>query len=336
MKTETLSSISARTGWSITTISRVLNGKGDKYRIPKSTQEAVMHEVRRCGYVPAGTAQNLRNGKTGLIGLLLPSVANPFFADMASVIISEMYKESYTTIVVDTMEDESYLLESMKTLLSRQVEGIIAAPSGEEGLMAEKINNSLPVVLVDRYYEGTTLSYVTANNYQGSFDATEYLIEMGHRRIACLQGATSSMPNKERVRGYVEAMKGEGLSDYILLSGNEFSIRNGYLETKLLLGRREIPTAIFTLSNTILLGAIKAIREAGLRIPEDISLLTFDDNLYMDYMTPVITRVSQPVDDMARLASKLLLDSLSSADRVASQLRLAPALILGESVRRIR
>ena len=332
MKTETLRSIAQRTGYSMTTVSRVISGKSDRYRISSAAREKIMVEVRRCGYTPLSVAQHLRKTQTGLIGLLLPSVSNPFFADMASVIITELHKRHYTTIVMDTMEDDENFLDCLKSMVARQVEGIIAVPCGSDGTMVEKVNEHTPVVLVDRFYENTSLSFVTTNNYQGSLDATRYLIDSGHRRIACIQGATSSMPNKERVKGYLDAMKAEGLSEHISLSGSEFSIRNGYLETKLLLFGENPPTAIFALSNTILLGALKAIRESRLDIPGDIALVTFDDNLYMDYMTPVISRISQPVVDMASLASKLLLDALESPSAGVTQLRLSPSLIKGESV----
>lgn len=335
MKSETLSKIAGRLGLSTTTISRVLNDKAEKYRIPKETCDLVRAEVRRCGYVLPSVAQNLRNVKSGLIGLMLPAVSNPFFADMAGVIISEMNKRRYTTIVVDTMEDEANQADSIKALMSRQVEGIIAAPCGDDSLYLEKVNESVPVVLVDRFYKDTTLPYVTTNSYQGSLMATRHLIANGHRKIACIQGATLSMPNRERVKGYEDAMKAENLQDNICVVGNDFSIQNGYLETKILLTSPSRPTAIYALSNTILLGACKAIREASLRVPEDISIIAFDNNLYMDYMIPVITRISQPVDDMARLASKILLDKLDTASLRVSQLRLAPTLIQGESVLRI-
>ena len=335
MKSETLKTISARTGYSVTTLSRVINGKAGKYRISKATADAVMAEVRRCGYSPFPAVGTSRKSRSGLIGLLLPSVSNPFFADMASVIISEMYRRHYTTIVLDTMEDEAIFIDSVKTMVSRQVEGIIAVPCGSDPTLLEQVGEHTPVVLVDRFYEGTSLSFVTTNNYEGSLEATRYLLSKGHKDIACIQGATSSMPNQERVKGYTDAMKAASLSSNISVSGNEFSIRNGYLETKLLLSRGNAPTAIFALSNTILLGSFKAIREAGLRVPQDVSLITFDDNLYMDYMTPAITRVGQPVEDMASLAAKLLLDALESPGNGPSQLRLSPTPIQGASVRQI-
>ena len=320
-----------RLGYSATTISRVLSGKAEKYRISPDTVNAVLREARRCNYSPSVAAQSLRTRRSNTIGLLLPSVANPYFADMASVIITELNSAGYTTIVVDTMESEQRLSESARSHISRQVDGILAVPCGEKGMDLEMLSAQIPVVLIDRYYEDTSLPYVTTNNYQGGLDATRHLLSRGHTRISCIQGVQSSMPNKERVRGYVKAMEDEGLAQDIDIIGNEFSVQNGYLETKLLMSRAQRPTAIFALSNTIMLGALKAIREAGLRIPEDVALISFDNNLYMDYMTPSITRISQPVEDMAKLAVKILLDKIKGASNCGSQLRLSPIMVAGES-----
>ena len=328
---ETLSTMAERLGYSATTISRVLSGKAEKYRISPDTVDAVLREARRCNYSPSVAAQSLRTRRSNTIGLLLPSVANPYFADMASVIITELNSAGYTTIVVDTMESEQRLSESARSLISRQVDGILAVPCGEKGMDLEMLSAQIPVVLIDRYYEDTSLPYVTTNNYQGGLDATRHLLSRGHTRISCIQGVQSSMPNKERVRGYVKAMEDEGLAQDIDIIGNECSVQNGYLETKLLMSRAQRPTAIFALSNTIMLGALKAIREAGLRIPEDIALISFDNNLYMDYMTPSITRISQPVEDMAKLAVKILLDKIKGASNCGSQLRLSPIMVAGES-----
>lgn len=328
---ETISTMAERLGYSATTISRVLSGKAEKYRISPDTVNAVLREARRCNYSPSVAAQSLRTRRSNTIGLLLPSVANPYFADMASVIITELNSAGYTTIVVDTMESEQRLSESARSLISRQVDGILAVPCGEKGMDLEMLSAQIPVVLIDRYYEDTSLPYVTTNNYQGGLDATRHLLSRGHTRISCIQGVQSSMPNKERVRGYVKAMEDEGLAQDIDIIGNEFSVQNGYLETKLLMSRAQRPTAIFALSNTIMLGALKAIREAGLRIPEDVALISFDNNLYMDYMTPSITRISQPVEDMAKLAVKILLDKIKGASNCGSQLRLSPIMVAGES-----
>ena len=333
---ETLSSISQRTGFSITTVSRVLSGNAEKHRISRSTIEKVLKDAREHNYSPSLVAQSLRTNKTNTIGLLLPSLANPYFADVASVIISEVHRRNYTAIVIDTMENAKTFNDSATLLLSRRVDGIIAVPCGTDSSLIESINdNYLPVVLIDRYYDDTHLSFVTTNNHKGGLMATRHLIGMGHRRIACIQGTITSNPSKERVRGYRDAMIEEGYESDICIVGNEFSIQNGYLETKLLLESDNPPTAIFTLSNTITLGALKAIREASLRIPEDISLLSFDNYSYMDFMEPPITRISQPTEDMGKLATKILFDRIDTVPNNTSQLKLSPSLIAKESVRSI-
>lgn len=332
---ETLSSIAARTGFSISTVSRVLSGNAEKFRISRDTVERILADARSCNYSPSLIAQSLRTNRTNTIGLLLPSLSNPYFAEMASVIIREVNSRDCTTIVMDTMEDEKNFNSSASLLLSRRVDGIIAVPCGKNPSVMEGIDRDyLPVVLVDRYYDGAALSYVTTNNYQGGADGTRHMISAGHRRIACIQGVRDSSPNAERVRGYLDAMEESGLGSLAEVVGDDFSIQNGYLETKLMLERKDRPTAIFALSNTISLGVLKAVREAGLDIPEDISLLAFDDYAYMDYLNPPLTRISQPVEDMAKLATKLLFDRIGGNGAViTSQIKLAPTLISGASVK---
>lgn len=333
---ETLSSIAKRTGFSITTVSRVLSGNAEKHRICKKTIETVLKDAREHNYSPSLVAQSLRTNRTNTIGLLLPSIANPYFADVASVIIPEVHRRGYTAIVIDTMEDEKNFNDSASLLLSRRVDGIIAVPCGTDRSLIESINdNYLPVVLIDRYYDDSHLSYVTTNNHKGGLMATRHLLGMGHKKIACIQGTITSNPSKERVRGYKEAMREAGNENNIRIAGNEFSIQNGYLETKLLLESSDPPTAIFTLSNTITLGALKAIREASFKIPDDISLISFDNFNYMDFLEPPITRISQPTDDMGMLATKILFDRIETCPSSTSQLKLSPALISGESIRSI-
>ena len=333
---ESLSTIAERIGVSVTTVSRVLSGNAGKYRISKATEARIRAEAERCNYAPSLVAQSLRNRQTKTIGLLTPSLANPYFAEMSSVIVSEVHRRGYTTLVIDTMEDESNFSDGFGLMLSRQVEGILAVPCGQDSSKAEKVNRDfVPVMLVDRYYEDSALPYVSTNNYKGGYDATRLLLKAGHRRIACIQGVRSSAPNNERVRGYRDALAEAGLGSESIVTGNEFSIQNGYLEAKLLLSRKDRPTAVFALSNNITLGVLKALKEAHMHIPEDISLVSFDNYSYMDYMEPPITRVSQPVEDMALLATKIMFDRIDGVSTGASQLRLSPTIIQGESVGRL-
>ena len=332
MKT-TLETIARNTGFSKSTISRVLNNKAYASRISKETVDIILNEAERCGYTPNLIAKNLRINKSQTIGLLVPSLANPYFAEIASVIVLESRKYGYTTIVADTMENENMQNAAITNILTRQVDGIIIVPCGSNPAYLEQTNKQCaPIILVDRYYENSPLPYVVTNNFHGGYMATSLLVRNGHKDIACIQGPPAAMTNRKRIAGYMSVLKENHLEDRAIITGNEFSIQNGYLETKLLLNNERRPTAIFALSNNIGLGAIKAIREARLRIPEDISLISFDNYLYLDFLEPPVTRIGQMVDEMGKMAVKLLNESIANHREIKSQIELSPEMIMRDSV----
>lgn len=333
MERMTLVALAERTGLSVTTISRVLSGQAEKYRISPKTVEYIKHEAEQCNYRPNVLAQSLRTKRTRTIGLVVPAISNPFFATIASTIILEAREQGYTVILADAMESAEQEEESIRSLLMRHVDGIIVSSSAENPAYLEQINaTSVPVVLFDRYFPETTLPYVVTDNRRGATEAVSHLLTHGHSRVACICGVRHSEIVQERLRGYVETMSNAGLAEYIRHAGNEFSIQNGYIETKLLLNSSHMPTAIFTMNNTILLGAIKAIKESGLRIPEDISLVSFDDNHYLDYISPPITRIVQPQNELGSIALRIMIRSIEENERSDAHIMLAPNLKVCESV----
>ena len=335
MKKETLVSIAERSGCSISTVSRVLSGNAAKYRISQRTVARVTEEVKRCNYTPSLLAKGLRTNRTDTIGLLIPNIENSFFAGVAGVVIRESRNYNYKVVVVDTQEDERNEQDGLSALLARRVDGIVAAPCGSNSeLFASVQEGGMPLVLIDRYLpDAGMLSYVTTDNYRGAVMATEYLLENGHRRIACIQGTPHSMPVRDRVRGFGDTLRAHGLGDRIVVTGEDFSVQNGYLETTL--AREERPTAIFALSNLILLGVVKAVHESGLRIPDDISVVSFDDNMLFNYLDPAITCIGQPTDEIGTLAVKLLIRAVREPGAAPSHLHLPPSLIIRRSVRNL-
>jgi len=252
-------------------------------------------------------------------------------------VIRESRNYNYKVVVVDTQEDERNEQDGLSALLARRVDGIVAAPCGSNSeLFASVQEGGMPLVLIDRYLpDAGMLSYVTTDNYRGAVMATEYLLENGHRRIACIQGTPHSMPVRDRVRGFGDTLRAHGLGDRIVVTGEDFSVQNGYLETKLALAREERPTAIFALSNLILLGVVKAVHESGLRIPDDISVVSFDDNMLFNYLDPAITCIGQPTDEIGTLAVKLLIRAVREPGAAPSHLHLPPSLIIRRSVRNL-
>ncbi len=336
MKSENnLKSIAKRTGVSISTVSRVLSGKHEQYRISAGTVRRVMNEAKRVNYKPSFLAQSLRTKKTYTIGLVVPSLSNHYFASIASEIIFEARQYGYIVILLDTFEDEENERECINTLLTRNIDGMILVPCGERADFLEEIDQQTPLVLVDRYFEETSLSYVHTDNYQGALDGVNLLIEHGHQRIHCIQGVPHSMPSRERVRGYMDALRASGHGNLSQITGSDYSVTNGYLETKLAIGSPLRPTAIFALSNTILLGAIRAIGESSLRIPDDISILSFDNSPFLDFLHPAITRISQPIKEIGQLAVKILIERLSNNQSVRQQIQLPAQIINGNSIKRL-
>ncbi len=335
MKKSTLADIARLTGLSITTISRVLNGKSEEFRISKSSQEVVLKAVKELDYRPNIAAQNLRSSSMHTIGLLVPRIDNPFFANIASIIIQEAHKYTYPVMVIDTVENPLEEDAALDTLLSRNVDGIIVAPCSDSPDRLREIAEKKPVVLIDRYYEDVDLPYVATDNYSGAVEAVNMLITNGHTDIMCIQGSPLSITSRNRIRGYRDAMVSAGLEECVNIRGNDYSVQNGYIETKLELLSGRAVSAVFALSSTILLGAMKAIEEQGLKVPDDISLVSFDNNVFLDYLNPPITRVCQPVEHIGIVAVKILMDSILGLSTRQPSMLLPPSMITRNSVKSI-
>jgi LacI family transcriptional regulator len=327
--------IAKKTGLSITTVSRVLNGKAEQYRIGKKSQQKIYEVAKELKYIPNQFAASLRTGKTNTIALIIPSLQNPFFADLTSNINAEIRKFGYTTIISDSYENIEIEKKELQQMISRNVDGLIIVPcSNQWDHIKYFYDLGLPIICIDRYFEDLDLPYVSTDNYDGAYNATKYLIENGHSKISCIQGVQHSTPNKLRIKGFKYAMEEAGLVNYIV-TGDEFSIQNGYLETRLLFHQKQMPTAIFALSNTIALGCMKALREMNIRIPDDISLITFDDHPYLDYLETPLSCIAQPVNDISKIAVKFLFSQINKEGNRNKQVLLKPQMKLKMSVKRI-
>lgn len=333
MKKETLDDIVKLTGYSKTTISRVLNGKGAEFRISPDTIERVLATAREINYRPNLLAQTLRKKSGNTLGLAVPHLSNPFFASIASYISIEAKKNGFTVMLFDTQEDPAIELSCIDAMVDYHVDGIIIVPCGENAKKLEDVSKSTPVILVDRYYRNSFLPYVSTNNLEGAYQAMKLLLTSGHKEIAVICGPSVSVTTQERVLGCRKAMDHFGKDASMQVLGNEFSIENGYVETKLALQGAKSPTAIFALSNTIFLGAYKALNEQGLTIPDDVSVITFDNNLSLDYMKPAITRVAQPVESMGVASIKILLTCINSHRQLHSKMLMTPKLTVRDSVK---
>ena len=303
---DTISTIASRTGVSVSTVSRVLSGKYAAYRISEATAELVRAEAQRCNFSPNRIAQGLRAGHTDTIGLVLPGVDNPFFATLACTVIEFLKNSGYHTILADSQESEEEERNAVQTFLSRNVDGIIVAPAGEDPSFLEEVARDVPVILIDRYFSSTSLPYVSTANAAGGRMAARLFLDKGFKRILSIQGVPWSMPNRERKAGFsAELQEAGGIIHEV--RGNAFSVENGYRVTMDEFGGKKKYDAIFAYSSTILLGAIRALRELGLQVPGDVSIISFDNNGFFDFLDPPVTRIEQPLKAIGRLAVETLL-----------------------------
>lgn len=310
----TIKHIAEKVGLSVSTVSRVLNGKAKKYRISAKTEKLILDTAKELDYSPNLLARGLRLNKTFTLGYSIPDIDNPFFSRIADSVEKYSRKKKYSVILCDNDEDVEVEKSTVQLLADKKIDGLIISPVGQEiDHILELKKKNIPIVMIDRYFPGTGIPFVTSENFQGAYDAVKHLTNNGHKKIAVIQGLRNTLPIMERVRGYKQALSDAGIEvDDNLIVGDNFSEQNGYIETKLLLKKSEPPTAIFGLSNLISFGAMRALKEEGISIPDDISLITFDNVPYLEYLATPMTAVEQQGSEIGDIATKILIDKIEA------------------------
>lgn len=334
----TIKALAGKIGVSTSTVSRVLSGQSEKYRISNNTKEMILSAAKKLNYSPNQLARGLRLKRTNSIAYIIPDISNPFFASIAKSVEKSARKLGYSILMCDSEENTEIELNIIKLMLSRRVDGLIISPVGiEVSHLIEIYQKGIPLVLLDRYFPNLDIPYVTSNNYQGAVDAVSMLIENGHTNIACIQGLVNTSPNNDRVSGYIDAHKKYGLPvNKSLIVGDSFGEENGYIETKLLVKKHPAPTAIFAVSNLISLGSLRALAEEGFKVPDDISMISFDDQPYSRFLATPMTTVMQQSAQIGNIAVKLIVDKIESKKSLESQSILLPTqLIVRDSVKKI-
>jgi LacI family transcriptional regulator len=324
---------------SVSTVSRVINGKAAAFRISEATSKRVLNAAREMNYSANLIARGLKLEKTETLGLIIPDVANSFFASIAKTIEIEARKAGYTIILCDSLDDEGTEKELLQLILGRKADGLIIAPVGRNFEHIELVRESgTPVIIIDRYFPGSSLPYIATDNYIGARKAVEYILSQGHTRIACIQGVRGTSPNTDRVKGYTDVLLTAGIhpqEDY--MPGDSFGEQNGYEQTLSLMKLPQPPTAIFALSNLISLGILRALKQLSLTVPEDVSVLSFDEQPYSAFLASPMTTIEQRRNDIAIAAVKQLIEMITSGSRnLQLQQLLEPRLIIRDSVKMIK
>lgn len=325
-----LKDVAAAAGVSVSTASRALNGKASEYRISETTEQAVQAAAERLGFRPSQVAQSLRSQRTGLLGAVVPDVANPFFAAIAREITIAAEENNYSVLLADSRDACEVEQHLVQQLASRRVEALLVCPVGLESEHLAVLDQAgLPIVLVDRGFPATRMVTVTSDHRGAAAELTKLLIRQGHNSIGVLQGVPGTLPNEERLAGIEETLKHAGIEfDASRICGDQFSASSGYDATQSLLKHHPEITALIALSSQNSLGALQATTEQGLRIPNDLSLVTFDDHPFADYLATPLATAAQDVSELGRLAAALTVERLKTGKRPSKTLHRVPMRII--------
>jgi LacI family transcriptional regulator len=329
----TLSDVAEEAGVSPTAVSRYLN---NRIELPLATRERIDAAIAKLNYRPNLLAKRLSTGKAEAISLVTPEIANPFFAELAGAVEAEAQRHGYAVYMSSTQGHRDREIDAIQRLQDQHVDGLIMMTNRpDDGTLATLLEQHHNVVLLDEDIPGVAVPRVFVENEQGAYLGTRHLIEAGHRDIALISGPPGLMSVRERLAGFERAMAEAGLSvppDWIMLG--EYSRAYGSVAaTQLLAGSRR-PTAVLACSDYIAIGVLQATRQAGLSVPEDLSLVGFDDMPLVELVDPPLTTIHQPIAEMGRIAFERLL-ALINKTEAEPQTRLPVSLVIRKSVRNL-
>lgn len=336
MKKITIKDIAIEAQVSISTVSFVLNDKGEKMNISKAVIKKVQDVAEKLHYRPNMIASSLRTGKTRSIGLIVEDISNQFFSDLARVIEDEAKKLGYRVFYCSTGNDDKRSAELIQSLLQANVDGFIITPTEKlEKSIDNLIKLKMPVVLIDRYFPGQNVSHVVMDNYEEASSATEYFIKHGHANIAFINNTSAMIQMQLREKGYVDAMKAAGSYDESLMLHLDYhSTEDSKIAAivHFFEGKPKIDAVLFS-ANYMGLAGLQAFRKMGLKIPEDLSVISFDDHYSFRLHTPSISVIEQPINEIAVKAVDLLIGQMmNNTDFVIEKVLQKGKLVLRESV----
>ncbi|TKJ32585.1 LacI family transcriptional regulator [bacterium (candidate division B38) B3_B38] len=304
--------VAKRAGVSIATVSRVTNRQGN---VKKSTEQKVLEAIKELNYIPNFPARYLKTKRTLTIGMVVPDITNPFFPIVFRGAESVVKQEDYTIILCNTFEDEYEEMRYLSILEAKKVDGIllIKAPprSGNEQYMQKLNNLPVPIVYVDRLPKLQDIPAVVADNIGGGYAATTHLIKLGHRNIAIITVQYPLSVHRERLQGYVKALREHNIPiNRFYIKQGASTIEEGTSLGHSLINMKDRPTAIFVTNYKMTIGLMRALEMAGLQCPEDISIVGYDDFEWENVFHPRLTVVAQPARQMGQTAAQLLIKIL--------------------------
>jgi DNA-binding LacI/PurR family transcriptional regulator len=322
--------VARQAGVSTATVSRVLSGKP---YVSEELRERVLNAVQNLNYRPSRVARSLRVHRSSIIGLIISDIQNPFFTAIVRAVEDTAYRSRHSVFLCNSDEDIDKETMYIDLMMAEHVAGVIISPTaGQNDAYRRLVEAGVPVVALDRRVLNVDLDSVLVDNVGAALRLVSHLIERGHTRIGAVVGTPVQSTGEERLRGYVEALqihKLPVLSELIRTGPPRTA--SGHELTNELLALSNPPTAIFTGNNLLTIGALRAIHERELRIPDDIALAAFDEMDWMFFVKPALTVVAQPTYDLGQKAVELLLHRMEAPDAPYQEVVLSPTLHIRES-----
>ncbi len=326
-----ITDIAALAGVSVATVSRVLNGRPD---VSPATRNAVMRRIRECGYVTSRRARSLAGGRTGLIGLTVPSIVGDYFTQIVAGATDALYERDARLVVCPTRYEHDREASLLGRLMHDTTDGaLVILPSESAAELAALRRQGYPFVVVDPPDKvDHHIPVVSAANWSGGKTATEYLLTLGHRRIGVITGERDKCASRDRLAGYVSALLAVGLpADPSLIVESNFTIDGGHVAAHALLAQPDAPTAIFALNDDMGIGVLRVARERGIDVPTRLSVVGFDDIQMASIVVPALTTMRQPLQELGRTAANILYRILDGQPLDATRVELSTRLVVRSS-----
>jgi LacI family transcriptional regulator, repressor for deo operon, udp, cdd, tsx, nupC, and nupG len=316
---------------SVATVSRLLTKQGT---VSPETAKRVYAAIEKYSYEPNLMARNFRKNESRVILIITPNMTNPYYAHILSGIGDAANELGYSALICNTADDTTREKEALDMLKKYRADGAILMASDMGCGWLLDYANHRPLVQCSEYDPTVDIPHVSIDNYRAAQQTMEYLIDFGHKRIALISSENEYISTNLRLKGYRDTLDKHGITpreDYIIYASRDYSFKSGKMKAKELLGVTPCPTAIFCISDTLALGAITAAKELGFRVPEDVTVIGFDDVEYTTMFHPYITTVAQPCYELGKQSTHLLYNQMTQGKDVPRQIILEHKLIVRES-----
>ena len=329
MKT-TIKDIAEETGFSYATVSRALN---NKYGVKQNTRDLILQVAQTRGYTPNGIARGLVKKQTYSIGLIIPDISNPFFPEVTRGIEKRAKEKGYSVFLCNTNYESDQEAHYLQLLIERRVDGIILASGFQDASLLGSLSvGTVPIVSLCARYDNIKDSFVIIDNERGGFIATKHLIEQGYPTIGFIGAKSDGFAEDQRYRGYRQALEKFNIpfEERFVFAG-DMKRETGYRIIKRIIADQDYPRALFVENDLMALGVIQGIKESGLRVPDDIAVVGFDDIAFAAFPEIGLTTIRQPKFKMGKLAADILLERISNGTREHKKYILEPELVVRTS-----